>query len=42
LQNASPDQLLPQQMVVKDWKLNLEHGKFLGAKSIVFKDCLEI
>jgi hypothetical protein len=28
-QNASADQLLPQlQMVVQEWKLNLEHGKF--------------
>jgi hypothetical protein len=41
-QNASADQLLPQlQMVVQELK-TLEHGKFLGAILIVFKDCQEI
>jgi hypothetical protein len=34
---------LPQlQMVVQELKTKFEHGKFLGAISIVFKDCRDI
>jgi hypothetical protein len=29
-------------MVVQELKTKFEHGKFLGAISIVFKDCQEI